>query len=54
MLTFNQQIGLMDIPLAQGAGTLPVISPWILTSILYLGLTATLLMLAVRQMRRSR
>jgi hypothetical protein len=53
MLIDQQQIALMDVQLATDGSFIPVISPWILTSIIYLGVTAILLMLAVRQMRRN-
>lgn len=53
MLIDQQQIALMDVQLAADGSFIPVISPWILTSIIYIGLTAVLLILAVRQMRRN-
>jgi hypothetical protein len=53
MLIDQQQIALMDVQLATDGSFIPVISPWILTSIIYIGLTAVLLILAVRQMRRN-
>jgi len=52
MLIDQQQIALLDIELSNNT-FIPVIAPWILTSVLYLGLTAFLIMLSVRQMRSS-
>lgn len=52
MLVSQQYIGLMNIELANNT-FIPIIAPWILTTIIYIGATAFLLMLAIRRMRRS-
>lgn len=53
MITAHQQVFLLDVEL-QNNTFIPVIAPWILTTIIYVGATALLLLLAVRRMRSSR
>lgn len=53
MLIDQQRVALLDVQLASNGNMIPVIAPWIITSVIYLGLTAFLINLAVRQMRRS-
>jgi ABC-type transport system involved in multi-copper enzyme maturation permease subunit len=53
MLINQQQIFLMDVQLASTGEMLPVLAPWLVTTILYTGLMALALALAVRRMRRS-
>ncbi|MDQ7027093.1 MAG: hypothetical protein Q9P01_18155 [Anaerolineae bacterium] len=53
MLIDQQRVALLDVQLASNGNFIPVIAPWIITSVIYLGLTAFLINLAVRQMRRS-
>jgi ABC-2 type transport system permease protein len=53
MLIDQQRVALLDVQLATNGQLIPVIAPWIITSVLYLGVTALLINLAVRQMRRS-
>ncbi len=53
MLIDRQQVALMEVVLSDNS-RIPVLAPWVLTTIVYVGLTAFLLLLAVRSMRRSR
>lgn len=53
MITAHQQIFLLDVEL-QNNTFIPVIAPWILTTVIYVGATSMLLLLAVRRMRQSR
>ena len=53
MLIDQQKAALLDVQLASNGQLIPVIAPWIITSVIYIGLTAFLINLAVRQMRRS-
>lgn len=48
-----QQVLLLDVQLATDGSMIPVVSPWLLLVIGYTGITAVLLLLAVRRMRRS-
>ncbi|MEM9955136.1 MAG: hypothetical protein AAF846_26240 [Chloroflexota bacterium] len=52
MITAHQEIFLLDVEL-QNNTFIPVIAPWIITTVLYIGGTAWLLLLAVRRMRRG-
>lgn len=52
MLVSQQNIGLMSIELSDNT-FIPIVAPWILTSIIYIGTTAFLLLLAIRRMRRG-
>jgi hypothetical protein len=52
MLVSQQDIGFLSIELANNT-FIPIVAPWILTTIIYIGTTAFLLMLAIRRMRRS-
>lgn len=51
MLAAHQQIWILPVELSDNS-FIPVIAPWVITSIIYLGGTALLLLLAVRRMRR--
>ncbi|GEM_PF-137948 len=51
MLVNQQQMAVMSVQLQTTGGTIPIIAPWILLVVIYLILTAVLLLLAVRQMR---
>jgi ABC-2 type transport system permease protein len=53
MLIDQQKAALFDVQLASNGQLIPVIAPWIITSVIYIGVTAFLINLAVRQMRRS-
>lgn len=53
MLFFNQELGVLQAQLASDGSAIPIVSPWILTTIIYVGLTAVLLLLAVRRMRKQ-
>jgi ABC-2 type transport system permease protein len=53
MLIDQQKAALFDVQLASNGQLIPVIAPWIITSVIYMGVTAFLINLAVRQMRRS-
>jgi hypothetical protein len=53
MLIDQQKAALFDVQLASNGQLIPVIAPWIITSVIYIGITAFLINLAVRQMRRS-
>lgn len=52
MLVAQQQIWLIPVELSDNS-FIPVLAPWIITSVVYLGVTALLLLLAVRRMRRA-
>ncbi|MEO0596625.1 MAG: hypothetical protein AAF126_10975 [Chloroflexota bacterium] len=52
MITAQQEIFLLDVEL-QNNTFIPVVAPWIITTILYIAGTAFLLLLAVRRMRRG-
>jgi hypothetical protein len=52
MLVSQQDIGVLNIELANNT-FIPIVAPWILTTIIYIGATAFLLLLAIRRMRRS-
>jgi ABC-2 type transport system permease protein len=51
MLAAQQQLWMMHVELLDNT-FIPVIAPWVITSIIYVGGTALLLLLAVRRMRR--
>jgi ABC-2 type transport system permease protein len=51
MLVAQQQIWLLQVELNDNS-FIPVLAPWILTSVIYVGATAWLLLMAVRRMRR--
>jgi ABC-2 type transport system permease protein len=53
MLIDQQKAALFDVQLASNGQLIPVIAPWIITSVIYIGVTAFLINLAVRQMRRT-
>jgi len=53
MITAHQEIFLLDVEL-QNNTFIPVIAPWIITTVVYTAGTAMLLLLAIRRMRRSR
>lgn len=53
MITAHQEIFLLDVEL-QNNTFIPVIAPWIITTVVYSGATALLLLMAIRRMRRSR
>ena len=53
MITARQEIFLLDVEL-QNNTFIPVIAPWIITTVVYIGATALLLLMAIRRMRRSR
>lgn len=53
ILIDHQTLGLLDVQLRSTGATIPVLSPWILLAILYLGLAALFILLSVRHMRRS-
>lgn len=53
ILIEQQRIFLFDVQLASNGTTIPVVAPWILTTIIYSGVSAILILLAVRQMRRN-
>ena len=53
ILIDRQVIALFDVQLASNGNTIPVIAPWVLTSVIYTGITGVLILLAVWQMRRS-
>lgn len=53
MISAHQEIFLLDVEL-QNNTFIPVIAPWIITTVVYIGGTALLLLLAIRRMRRSR
>lgn len=53
MLINHQEIAVLNVQLQTTGGTIPVIAPWILLTIGYLVLAATLILLAVRRMRRT-
>lgn len=53
ILIEQQRIWFFDVQLASNGSTIPVVSPWILTTIIYSGVAAILILLAVRQMRRN-
>ncbi|MGJ3237256.1 MAG: ABC transporter permease [Anaerolineae bacterium] len=52
MITAHQSIFLLDVEL-QNNTFIPVVAPWIITTVAYLGGTALLLLLAIRRMRRT-
>lgn len=52
MITAQQEIFLLDVEL-QDNTFIPVVAPWVMTTIIYLGGTALLLLLAIRRMRRG-
>ena len=52
MITAHQEIFLLDVEL-QNNTFIPVLAPWIITTVVYIGSTAWLLLLAIRRMRRS-
>lgn len=52
MLVSQQDIGFLNVELSNNT-FIPIVAPWILTTIIYIGTTAFLLMLAIRRMRRS-
>jgi ABC-2 type transport system permease protein len=52
MLVAQQQIWLLHVELNDNS-FIPVLAPWILTTVIYTGATAMLLLLAVRRMRRT-
>lgn len=51
MLLDQQSIFLAEVTLPTAGNTIPVVAPWLITTILYLGLTAILLRAAVWRMR---
>lgn len=53
MITARQEIFLLEVEL-QNNTIIPVIAPWIITTVVYIGTTALLLLMAIRRMRRSR
>ncbi|MGB7337464.1 MAG: hypothetical protein WBC91_01120 [Phototrophicaceae bacterium] len=53
MITAHQEIFLLDVEL-QNNTFIPVIAPWIITTVVYIGGTALLLLMAIRRMRRRR
>jgi hypothetical protein len=53
MITSHQEIFLLNVEL-QNNTFIPVIAPWIITTVAYIGATALLLLMAIRKMRRSR
>ena len=53
MLIDHQQIGVLQVQLASNGATIPVLSPWLLLTLIYLALTAVLILLSIRRMRRS-
>lgn len=53
MLADHQSIGLINVTLASDGSLIPVVSPWITLTMIYLSLTAGLILLAVRRMRRA-
>jgi ABC-2 type transport system permease protein len=54
MLVNQQQSAVMHVQLQTTGGTIPIIAPWILLVVIYLILTAVLILLAVRRMRGGR
>lgn len=52
ILIDHQQLAVINVTLETTGATIPVLSPWILMTVFYLALTALLLLLAVRRMRR--
>jgi len=54
MLIDQQEVALFHATLSSDGSTIPVMASWIVTSTLYVGLTAFMLVLAIWQMRRSR
>jgi hypothetical protein len=53
MLVAHQEIWLLPVELRDNS-FIPVLAPWILTTVIYVGSTAMLLLLAVRRMRQSK
>lgn len=53
MITAHQEIFLLDVEL-QNNTFIPVIAPWIITTVVYIAGTALLLLMAIRRMRRRR
>ncbi|QPC83449.1 hypothetical protein G4Y79_03445 [Phototrophicus methaneseepsis] len=53
MLIDHQQLGVLQVQLASSGDLIPVISPWLLMTLIYLATTAVLILLAVRRMRRT-
>ncbi len=54
MLIEHQQVGFITVTLASDGSKIPLISPWIVFTVLYLIVSSLLLVLAVRRMRRMR
>lgn len=52
MLVQHQQVLVLNVQLASSGASLPIIAPWLLLVVLYAGLTAVLILLALRRMRR--
>jgi len=52
MLIEQQQIFLLDVELENNT-FIPVIAPWLITTVMYIGATAMLLLLAIRRMRHG-
>lgn len=53
MLIDHQQIGVLQVQLASNGATIPVLSPWLLLTLIYLAVTAVLILLSIRRMRRN-
>jgi len=53
ILINTQSIFIVDVQLGSTGGTIPVIAPWLLLTISYLGISAILILGAVRRMRRN-
>jgi ABC-2 type transport system permease protein len=54
ILITQQSVFLVDVQLGSTGTTIPVVAPWVLMSLIYVGLTALLILMAIRRMRRAR
>jgi hypothetical protein len=52
LLADRQVLGLWTLTLSSDGSTIPLLSPWISFAILYLVISAVLIVLAVREMRK--
>jgi len=53
MLIDHQELAILTVQRASDGASIPVIAPWLLTTLLYLLATAFMILLAVRRMRRN-
>ena len=53
MLIDHQQLVTMRVTLSSNGATIPILSPWVLLTFIYLSVTALLVFIAVRRMERQ-